>query len=61
MDGIIHGLRHEPEKGTSGWYIWGEEYSYTQDFFKPICVEHLRNYIIKILQNTLIFHQGTDL
>lgn len=37
----IHGLRHPKENGTTGWYIWTGEYSETEDFFKPICAEHL--------------------
>ncbi|SDI66210.1 immunity protein Imm33 domain-containing protein [Winogradskyella thalassocola] len=37
----IHGLRHPKEKGTTGWYIWTGEYSESDDFFKPICAEHL--------------------
>ncbi|MEM9363454.1 MAG: hypothetical protein AAGA43_12505 [Bacteroidota bacterium] len=43
--GIVHGLRHKPENGTNGWYIWCGEYSNSDDFFKPICVEHLNNYL----------------
>jgi hypothetical protein len=37
----IHGLRHPKEKGTTGWYIWTGEYSESDDFFQPICAEHL--------------------
>lgn len=37
----IHGLRHPKEKGTTGWYIWTGEYSDSQDFFRPMCAEHL--------------------
>lgn len=37
----IHGLRHPKEKGTTGWYIWTGEYSESEDFFKPMCAEHL--------------------
>ncbi len=30
----INGLRHFPEKGTTGWYIWqGEEFSRDPEFF----------------------------
>ena len=52
----IHGLRHpndkETTKGTTGWFIWTGEYSDAEDFFKPICAEHLlqiRPDIIKYL------------
>tara|TARA_B100000965_G_scaffold404435_1_gene435176 strand:+ start:4555 stop:5163 length:609 start_codon:yes stop_codon:yes gene_type:complete len=37
----IHGLRHPKEKGTTGWYIWTGEYSESDDFFQPMCAEHL--------------------
>jgi len=37
----IHGLRHPKEKGTTGWFIWSGEYSESDDFYKPICAEHL--------------------
>lgn len=25
----------------NGWYIWSGEWSDSDDFFKPICLEHL--------------------
>lgn len=37
----IHGLRYPKENGTTGWYIWTGEYSESDDFFKPLCAEHL--------------------
>lgn len=43
--GIINGLRHNPENGANGWYIWCGEYSENKDFFSPICYEHLTNYL----------------
>lgn len=48
----INGLRHPSEKGTTGWFIWSGEYSEADDFFQPICAEHLlqkRPEIIKYL------------
>jgi len=51
-DEPIHGLRHAPEKGTTGWYIWTGEYSTAEDFFKPMHAGHLlqrRPDIIKYL------------
>jgi len=48
----IHGLRYPSEKGTTGWFIWTGEYSEADDFFQPICAEHLlqlRPDIIKFL------------
>jgi len=38
----LNGLRHRPEHGTTGWYIWrGEELSQSPDFFAPLHVAHL--------------------
>jgi hypothetical protein len=38
----LNGLRHSPEGGTTGWYIWcGTEFSNASDFFEPLCVKHL--------------------
>ncbi|GIU46550.1 hypothetical protein TUM3794_39350 [Shewanella colwelliana] len=38
----INGLRHNPENGTCGWYIWcGEEMSQEDDFFKPLHASHI--------------------
>ena len=48
----INGLRQPCEKGTTGWFIWTGEYSEANDFFQPICTEHLlqkRPDIIKYL------------
>lgn len=36
----INGLRHPPENGTSGWYIWSGEWSDASDFFLPIHHSH---------------------
>lgn len=40
-DWPVHGLRHPPEKGTSGWYVWTGELSDADDFFQPLHVGHL--------------------
>jgi hypothetical protein len=48
----INGLRHPADNGTTGWFIWTGEYSEADDFFQPICAEHLlqlRPEIIKYL------------
>jgi hypothetical protein len=37
----LNGLRHNSENGTTGWFIWSGEYDEREDFFKPICAEHL--------------------
>ena len=39
----LNALRHPPEGGNCGWYIWaGEEMSKDPDFFKPLHVSHLK-------------------
>ncbi|KRF31683.1 hypothetical protein ASG93_04925 [Paenibacillus sp. Soil787] len=38
----INGLRHKPENGTCGWYIWaGDGFSEDPDYFVPIHVRHI--------------------
>ena len=37
----LNALRHEPENGTCGWYVWGGEYSDLPDFFQSLHVHHL--------------------
>lgn len=38
----INGVRYPSENGMTGWFIWsGEEFSESDDFFKPHCVGHL--------------------
>jgi hypothetical protein len=37
----INGLRHPPENGTSGWFIWSGEWSDAPDFFLPMHLSHL--------------------
>jgi hypothetical protein len=59
----INGLRHPSEKGTTGWFIWTGEYSDADDFFQPICAEHLlqqRPDIIKYLGLDIGFRFLTD-
>lgn len=42
----IHGLRVQPTGTTNGWYIWcGDEMSQNEDFFSPLHVEHLKDYL----------------
>lgn len=36
----IHGLRHAPGQGTSGWYIWSGDSSDDPAFFEPMHVGH---------------------
>lgn len=45
----INGLRHKPEKGTCGWYIWcGEEIGKEDDLFAPLHVEHIADYLPEV-------------
>ena len=38
----LNGLRHPPEDGTCGWFLWaGSELSSAPDFFQPMHLEHL--------------------
>jgi len=37
----IHGLRHPPEEGTTGWYLWTGDLIDADDFFEPLHVKHL--------------------
>lgn len=37
----LNAVRHPPEKGTCGWYIWGGELSDAPDFFQSLHVHHL--------------------
>ena len=46
----INGLRCKAENGTNGWYIWcGREMSEDPDFFKPLHVEHITDYLPQVL------------
>ena len=46
----INGLRHRDEKGTNGWYIWcGEDMSDSDDFFSPLHIEHISEYLPEVL------------
>jgi len=46
----INGLRHPKSKGHEGWYIWSGDYKANDDFFKPICIEHLLQLDPKIIK-----------
>ena len=45
----IHGLRVRPTETTNGWYIWCGERSDAADFFSPLCVEHVSEYLPEVL------------
>ncbi|WP_428632507.1 immunity protein Imm33 domain-containing protein [Sphingopyxis sp.] len=38
----LNGLRHLPESGTTGWFIWSGDLSADPSFFKPLHLYHLR-------------------
>ena len=45
----INGLRHNPENGTNGWYIWcGEEMPKEENSFVPLHIEHIAEYLPQI-------------
>jgi hypothetical protein len=38
----VNGFRHPVQENTSGWYIWcGDEFLPSEDFFAPVCTQHL--------------------
>ncbi len=46
----LNGLRHPPECGTSGWFIWGGEKLTTHpDFFRSVHVHHARELCPEVL------------
>lgn len=47
----VHGLRHAPTETTNGWYIWcGSELSTVPDFFAPLHVEHVSEYLPQVVE-----------
>ena len=46
----LNALRHPPENGTCGWYIWGgTEMSQSAEFFQPLHASHLAEYCPSLL------------
>jgi len=46
----VNGLRHPPDSGTTGWFIWaGEELSSDPLFFESIHVSHLKERCPEVL------------
>jgi hypothetical protein len=37
----LNALRHPPQNGTCGWYMWGGELSRDPEFFQSLHVQHL--------------------
>ena len=47
----LNGLRHPPEGGTTGWYIWsGERFSTDPGFFVSLHVSHLQSRCPEIMK-----------
>jgi hypothetical protein len=46
----IHGLRHEPEEGTCGWFVWAGEGGPPEEpnYFTPLHVRHLRDLLPEV-------------
>jgi hypothetical protein len=47
----IHGLRHRPAAGESGWYIWagGEIDRNADGFFQPMHASHLADFLPQVM------------
>jgi hypothetical protein len=42
----VNGLRHRPENGTNGWYIWtSEDFPSGDDAFLPLHIEHIADHL----------------
>jgi hypothetical protein len=48
--GPINGLRHPESGDASGWYIWCGELSTADDFFSPLHIEHVAQYLPPVLE-----------
>ena len=46
----LNAMRHPPQSGTTGWYIWGgESLSDNSDFFEPLHISHIERYCEQVL------------
>jgi len=46
----LNALRHRPESGTCGWYIWGGEVlSQNPEFSKPFHVHHVASHVPELV------------
>jgi len=48
--GPIHGLRRPTSGDTNGWYIWCGELSESDDFFSPLHVENIVEYLPDMME-----------
>ncbi len=47
----INGLRHNAAGTSNGWYIWcGTEFSEAPDFFSPLHIEHMAEYVPQAIE-----------
>lgn len=46
----LNALRHQPNSGTCGWYIWGGDYSDDPDFFQSLHVYHIAKYAPQLVK-----------
>lgn len=37
----LNAMRHPPQRGTSGWYVWGGEFSDDPNFFKLLAAKQM--------------------
>ena len=45
----LNALRHPPAEFSTGWFVWGGEYSDADDFFEPIHVRHLAHMLPEVV------------
>jgi hypothetical protein len=47
----VHARQHLPQGSTNGWYIWcSEDLSDDADFFSPLHIEHLAQYVPDLIE-----------
>ncbi|EBS6357271.1 hypothetical protein D4E88_23950 [Salmonella enterica subsp. enterica serovar Albany] len=61
----IYGVRVAREDNSCGWYLWGGDYSSSDDFFQPVHFSHLHevipDYVMKYLALAPGFKFTTDI
>ena len=46
----VNGLRHPSEADTNGWFVWCGDWSDGDEFFEPLHVEHMKDYLPHIIK-----------
>ncbi|MEB4675230.1 hypothetical protein MXL54_10660 [Enterobacteriaceae bacterium G50] len=54
----IYGVRVARDGDSCGWYLWGGEYSASDDFFQPVHFSHLYEIIPKYIMKYLALAPG---